>query len=104
MPSPFVVRRSFRDQDNDIWIWEFARETLTRFTSDPALDRFPALTRDGQRLFFASDRAGAPNIYWQAANGAGTPEQITNGTVEHMPMSTTPDNAWGRCQIPVRRY
>ena len=32
-----------RDQENDIWIWEFSRETLTRFTTDPALDEISRL-------------------------------------------------------------
>ena len=98
-PDGTRVAVDVRDQENDIWIWEFSRETLTRFTTDPALDRFPAWTHDGQRLFFASDRAGAPNVYWQATNGAGSPEQITQGSVQQMPMSATPDNAW----LVVRR-
>jgi serine/threonine-protein kinase len=93
-PDGTRVALDIRDQENDIWIWEFARETLTRFTHDPALDRFPAWTPDSRRLLFASDRIGAPNVFWQAADGSGAPEQLSNqATGEQMPMSVTPDGA-----------
>jgi serine/threonine-protein kinase len=40
------------DQENDIWIWDLTRETLTRLTFDPRLDRMPAWTPDGRRIVF----------------------------------------------------
>ena len=45
-----------RDQQADIWIWDVARETLTRFTFDPGLDAYPTWTPDGRRLIFTSNR------------------------------------------------
>jgi serine/threonine-protein kinase len=94
-PDGTRVAIDVRDQDNDIWILELGRGALTRFTVDPALDRFPAWTRDGRYILFASDRVGHATIFRQAADGAGAPEQLTReSTVEQMPQSTTPDGAW----------
>ena len=35
-----------RDAENDIWIWDFARKTLTRLTFSAALDRSPVWAPD----------------------------------------------------------
>ena len=53
------------DQENDIWIWDLVRQTLTRLTLDPKNDRVPVWTPDGRRVAFASDRDGSFNLYWQ---------------------------------------
>ena len=42
---------------HDIWVYEWARDTLTRLTSDPAADMKPVWTPDGRRIVFASARA-----------------------------------------------
>ena len=66
------------DEGNDIWVFDLARpQTLTRLTTDPAADRWPVWTKDGQRLVFASTRAGAINLFEQAADGTGATERLT---------------------------
>ena len=50
-----------RDQQNDMWIWDLARQTLTRLTDAPAGDVNPVWTPDSRRVLFASTRAGVPN-------------------------------------------
>ena len=35
-----------RDQEDDLWIWDLARETPTRFTFDPGPDWYPVWTPD----------------------------------------------------------
>ena len=64
--------RSAREQ-LDIWVYEWARDTLTRLTFDPAADTKPVWTPDGRRIVFASARAdtSTPNLYWQRADGTG---------------------------------
>ena len=69
-----------RDQDNDIWILELTRGTLTRLTSDEAEDRSPIWSTDGQRVFFASNRSGKTMVYSQQANGIGTAEAVGEGS------------------------
>jgi serine/threonine-protein kinase len=48
-------------------------------------------TPDGQRIIFSSDRAGAPNLFWQAANGTGTAEPLTEGNNAIYAHTMSPD-------------
>ena len=95
-PDGARVAIDIRDQERDIWLWEFVRRTLTRFTFDPAPDRFPVWTADGRRVLFTSARAGARNMFWQASDGTGVPEQLTRNTTtaDNAPSGVSPDGAW----------
>jgi serine/threonine-protein kinase len=93
--SPDATRLALdiRDQDNDIWIWDFERTTLTRLTIDPSVDRAPEWTRDSRRIIFTSNRSGADNLWWQAADGTGGAEQLTMSANAQFCTGTTPDGA-----------
>ena len=86
-PDGKRVVLDIRDQDNDLWIWDFRSRNLTRFTNTPALDRYPLWTPDSKSIVFVSDRGGMSAIYRQPADGGGTAEQMTDGTAEQQ----TPD-------------
>ena len=90
-PDGTRIALHIRDQESDIWVWDLARETLTRLTFDPGLDRFPVWTPDNRRIIFASDRAGAANLYWQAADNTGTVERLTQSSNVQWPYSISPD-------------
>ena len=76
----------------DIWIYDLARNTPTRLTFDPAVDRLPAWTPDGERVVFTSGRDGGPmNLYWKAADGTGQAERLTTTANIQSPQSFTPD-------------
>jgi serine/threonine-protein kinase len=66
-----------QDQESDIWLWDPGRTTLTQATFDPGFDSFPVWTPDGRRLIFTSDRGGARNLFWQAADGSGAVERLS---------------------------
>jgi serine/threonine-protein kinase len=76
-PDGTRIALDIRDQENDIWIWDLARETLARLTFDPGFNRSPVWTPDGKRVAFSAQRGGSENIYWQAADGSGAPEPLT---------------------------
>ena len=80
-----------RDQGTDIWIWDFARETLTRLTFAPGGDFYPVWTPDGRRVAFASDRDGPDNLYWRAADGTGAVERLNESENYQLPTAFTPD-------------
>jgi Tol biopolymer transport system component len=80
-----------RDQENDLWIWDLRRTTLTRLTLEPGQDLFPLWTPNGQRIIFASNRGGALNLWWQAADGAGAAERLTTSSNAQVPTGITPD-------------
>ena len=92
-PDGTAMALDVRDQDNDIWTWDFARETLTRLTFDPLINRVPLWSPDGERLAFSAVRNdGSENVYWQAANGSGVPEALTDvPDAAVVPFSFSPD-------------
>ena len=91
-PDGTRVALDVRDQEQDIWIWDFTRQTLTRFTFDPAGDSYPVWSPDSRRLIFASARAGtAANLFWQAADGTGAVERLTESPNEQGSNAMTPD-------------
>ena len=76
-PDGTKVAFNLRDEENDIWSWDFARETLTRLTFDPGLDRYPVWSPDGRRIAFSSTRdKSRGNLFWQTADGTGTVERV----------------------------
>ena len=79
------------DQESDIWVWDLSRTTLTRATFDPGVDSFPVWTPDGRRLIFSSDRAGAGNLFWQAADGTGAVERLTDSPNFQAATAVSPD-------------
>ena len=56
-PDGTRVALEVRDQESDIWVWDFARETLTRVTFDPGLEQAPTWMPDGRRMVFSSQAA-----------------------------------------------
>ena len=75
-PDGSRIAVTVNDQEQDIWIWDVGRKTLRRFTIDPAEERYSAWTPDGKRIAFGSHRGGEAGMWWQAADGTGTPERL----------------------------
>jgi serine/threonine protein kinase/Tol biopolymer transport system component len=62
-------------ENNDVWVWDLARKTLTRLTFEGRNNLSPVWTPDGKRIAFS--RIGtASGIYWKAADGTGKDEQL----------------------------
>jgi serine/threonine-protein kinase len=80
------------DTQRDLWVYEWARDTLTQLTFDPGEDRFPVWTPDGRRLVFMSDRAktGTYNLYWANADGTGEVTRLTDSPESQTPRSWHP--------------
>ncbi|HET9195673.1 MAG TPA: protein kinase [Vicinamibacterales bacterium] len=80
------------DQEVDIWLWDLARATLRRATFDPTVDIFPVWRRpDGRQLLFSSNRAGAVNLFAQAADGSGDVTRLTTSPNIQHATSVSPD-------------
>jgi serine/threonine-protein kinase len=92
-PDGTRVALCLADQESDLWLWDLARQTLTRLTFEPSGDQFPVWTPDGRRLLFSSQRAGAFNVYLQAADGSGAAERLTDGKYGQHPTSVSPDGS-----------
>ena len=57
----------------------------------PGVDGFPVWTPDGRRLIFSSERDRRRNLFWQAADGTGAVERLTES-----PNSAGPDGRVAR--------
>ena len=71
------VLLDIRDQDNDIWLFDLDRSTKRNLTQNPALDRFPLWSPDGERFAFVSNRAEEGSaIYLQRLDGTSEVERV----------------------------
>ena len=71
--SPDGTKAAVR-QVTSLWIHDLQRGTRSRLTSANTVDMFPVWSRDGERIIFASNRAGNWDIYSQPTDGSGPAE------------------------------
>ena len=94
-PDGTRVALDVRDQEHDIWIWDLARETLTRLTFGPTFEQYGVWTPDGKTVIYASSKVGGPraprSLFRRPSDGTGTAEQLTQGAVAQFPSTVTPD-------------
>ena len=57
-PDGTRIALDVREGEEDIWIWDLERETLTRLTFSPRSDISPVWSPDGRTVFFASATGG----------------------------------------------
>jgi TolB protein len=68
---------STRDGNLDIYVLDLTSQALTRITDDPAIDTEAQWSKDGQSLYFTSDRAGGPQIYRISLAPGSHPRRLT---------------------------
>ena len=68
-----------RDAEEDIWIWDLERETITRLTDRPGADQYGLWTLD-QRVVFTSAAKGRMELFQHRPDGVGQPQQLTDMT------------------------
>ncbi len=76
------------EDHDDVWLYDLARETWNRFTSE-GNSGFPLWTPDGRRLTYVSDKAGRENIYWKPLDGSGPEERLLASERSSFPFSWT---------------
>jgi serine/threonine-protein kinase len=81
----------FDGAQHDIWMYEWARDAMTRLTFDTADEYAPVFTPDGRRIVFESDRGGSQNLYWQRVDGTGDVQRLTRSDDRKSPHSWHPD-------------
>jgi serine/threonine-protein kinase len=79
------------DQEQDLWVWDIRRTTLTRLTFEPGFDHTPLWMPDGRHLVFSSVRSGAQNLFVQAADGTGSANRLTESDYNQNATGITPD-------------
>jgi Tol biopolymer transport system component/predicted Ser/Thr protein kinase len=92
-PDGRLVAVGIQEQETQVWLYDLARETLTRLTFAGNFNVNPVWTPDEKRIAFTSNKEGAQSIFWQLADGSGGLERLTTGEYNnnHVPMSWSPD-------------
>ena len=93
-PDGTRVTLDTRDAEDDVWVWDLTRETLTRLTFNAEPDHSGVWTPDARRIVFSSERDGAENLYWRAADGTGGVERLTESEHAHDPNFVSPDGEY----------
>jgi serine/threonine-protein kinase len=81
-------------QGTDVWIWNFARETLRRLTFDASGNGMSVWTPDSRQIIFESRRTGTVSVFKQAADGTGTVDRLSTSAIPEWPTSITRDGTW----------
>jgi Tol biopolymer transport system component len=76
----------------DIWVYEWARDALTRLTFAGEDNMSPFWTPDGQRIVYSShEKGGAFNLWWIRADGAGDAQRLAESKSPQFAGSWRPD-------------
>jgi len=86
-------RRIAVELENQIWLYDLARDTLTRFTFEGNSNSSPEWTPDGKRIAFKSNKeeGRTVNLFWQLADGSGGLERLSTDQYAQVPRSWSPD-------------
>jgi Tol biopolymer transport system component len=75
----------------NIWTFDLTRGVRTRFTFDPADERSPIWSPDGNHITFNVGHTPSFDLFQKAANGAGPVEPLLQDGLSKDPMSWSPD-------------
>lgn len=78
----------------DIWVYEWARDTLSRLTFDRTNDLRPVWSPTGRYIAYTSQRSGALNLYLQRSDGTGEALRLTD----------SPNAQWASSWHPSGKY
>ena len=78
----------------NIWVYDLARGTRTRYTFGGAGDRTPVWSPDGSQIAFSRFVAGASDIFVIASNGAGTEKLLFAAERLKLPTDWSPDGKY----------
>jgi serine/threonine protein kinase/Tol biopolymer transport system component len=88
-PDGNHIAVAIMENGGQVWIYDLARETLSRLTFGSGVDLDPVWLPDGKRITFES---GAPgNLFWQPADGSGKAERLATADIAQVPTSWAPD-------------
>jgi dipeptidyl aminopeptidase/acylaminoacyl peptidase len=80
------------DANQDVWIADLDRATLTRLTLEPSEEFDPIWSPDGARIAYASERRSQPpQIFSRPADGSGSEALLWKSDDALFPQSWSPD-------------
>lgn len=92
-PDGDRVALDLRDQQNDVWMWDLNRATLTRLTIGRRAGGPAIWSGDGRSVLFGPDVRGGINVHEQGLTG-GPPRRLTTSPNIQFVDVITPDGKW----------
>jgi serine/threonine protein kinase/Tol biopolymer transport system component len=90
-PDGRRVALGIEGSEIDIWVYDLARDALTRLTFQGGFNLLGAWAPDGKRIAFGSTKEGPQNLFWQMADGSGEMERLGSSEYAQTPISWSPD-------------
>jgi serine/threonine-protein kinase len=95
-PDGTKIAVGSEDEENDIWVFDLAKETLTRLTFGPAFEPYAGWTPDNKYLLFSSGPSSLNSgthwdIFRKAADGTGPTEALTQNLTGGVGQFVSPD-------------
>jgi serine/threonine protein kinase len=89
-PDGKRVAAGIEEGEGQIWVYDFARDALSRLTFEGSNNVDPIWTPDGKRITF---KGKGNRIFWQSADGGGGAEEVTSAKLagNNVPSSWSPD-------------
>jgi Tol biopolymer transport system component len=88
-----VERPDFTTGVGDIWLIDMASQVEARFTLDPAWDRLPVWSPDGNQIFYCTLKGRSLVLYRKPVDG-GAEVTITESETLKWPTSWSPDSKY----------
>jgi Tol biopolymer transport system component len=73
--------------NQDIWLYEWQRDTMTRLTFGAVASRYPIWSPDGRYILYNT----SAGIFWTRSDGSGKPQPLTQSKNLQFPYSFTGD-------------
>ncbi len=75
-PDNNSIALTIRAANDDIWVYDLVRNTLTRLTFGGGNSGLPEWTPDGKKVMFPSERGRETGLFWKSGDGSGVIERL----------------------------
>jgi serine/threonine protein kinase/Tol biopolymer transport system component len=89
--TALAFSRADRRTATSIWFASTENSRLTRFTFGPGMDLLPVWSSDAKFVVFASNRAGAFDLYRKVSTGTGEEQILLKSNVDKYPSDVSRD-------------
>ena len=77
-----------------IWLYDFARATLTPLATGNGSSQVPRWTADGKRIVYRGTRSGLRSLWWKTVDDTTSEERLTTEEKQETPGSWSADGQW----------